>query len=401
MPKYQFFVSFPANFVFLSATAKKKNSARREQKKFEMRLAWLRVSNKSIGKTLGIFNKRKIKSQFWKIKYMHTQVSSAAEKASVLLPHQGILENFVHHNPLESLEHMPFLEAVEHSHEWETLVSPGERMCNLLGVDPRERVNEALVELSSTFLDRGNAKWQYKERKKGFLHFFAALENLGFVKWRRHARERCKRVEEKLASGMSSESVAEEMLREDLLFYGDPPEEWASTIHSICLDSKGWAGMFKRMESHPSEAPLHTPVRFIEFCAVKSILLRSSMEALALKSDWDGRQDTFSSWLRGDSKKGGEQKESASMHPSSLAHINQNTHRREALEEEFEEALLRTLSNNTHLAPCSTRPDLQVYTCIDDRECSFRRHVESSVTKKVQTFGLAGFFGVPVRYEPL
>lgn len=83
-----------------------------------------------------------------------------------LLPHQAILENFVHHNPLRPLESMNFKEALDYAQRVESYITPGERVFAVLHTDPRKRVNEALADLSSAFLDRGAAKWAPKFRNK-------------------------------------------------------------------------------------------------------------------------------------------------------------------------------------------------------------------------------------------
>lgn len=41
----------------------------------------------------------------------------------------------------------------------------------------------------------------------------------------------------------------------------------------------------------------------------------------------------------------------------------------------------------------------QMFFCIDDRECSFRRYVEEFSNGGVQTFGVAGFFGLDIVYQ--
>ena len=120
--------------------------------------------------------------------FTSVSIASMIEEASDLLPHQAILENFVHHNPWETLQHMEFQEALKHIEELSSYLSPAERLLHLCGRDPRRRAHEAIAELGAIFLDRGAAKWEAPNRERGFLYFFASLEGAGRAPWRAHAR---------------------------------------------------------------------------------------------------------------------------------------------------------------------------------------------------------------------
>ena len=321
------------------------------------------------------------------------------ENAADLLPNQGILENFVHHNPLEHFQSMNFVKALEHVHKLEEYMSPGERVFNITSIDPRKKVNEALVDLCSAFLDRGAAKWAPRFRHKGFLYFFASLETLGFAPWRKYARKTSKKILEKLEKGESPESVAQSVLEEHLVFFGIPKEDWPHAIRAMMLELRGWAGMFWRMETHTDEAPLNTNVRLVEFCAVQCIFSRASLERIARGSTcWNGKE-SFAQWLS-KAPTLREPNHEQHLHPSAIALGNQCPEAREALETEYMNSILHAIGTK-HIPKREDRPKLQLFTCIDDRECSFRRHVEETDPEGIETFGVAGFFGVPIRYKPM
>ena len=229
-------------------------------------------------------------------------VLHALQRASDILPHQGILQSFVHRNPLLHFEHLPFDAAVEQVHELERYLSPGQRVLHLTGVNPSKRVGEAVVDLVSVFLDHSGAKWTPSFRHHGFLRFFARLEGCGMAPWRSHARAVALRLSSALPNSASDSDVrlaAASILRETLEWCGTTAgsPNAAHTLQAIMLELRGWAALVHAMEMDASQAPKGVPVNLVEFCAVQCILLRSSCESAAAYCGWDAHREPFAVWL--------------------------------------------------------------------------------------------------------
>src|SRR3989338_4057348 len=173
-------------------------------------------------------------------------------QASNLLPHQGILEAFVHRNPLQHFEDREFQEALEVAQDLESYPSPGLRALERLNVDPRRHAAEAMVELCSSFLDRGAAKWAAPFRDRGFTFFFASLEGLGPARWRSHARSEARKLLTAFAARPGEEAaIAADVLADNLTAFGIGEDEWEAALRVLMLELRGWAGMFHAMATYP------------------------------------------------------------------------------------------------------------------------------------------------------
>ena len=70
-----------------------------------------------------------------------------------------------------------------------------------------------------------------------------------------------------------------------------------------------------------------------------------------------------------------------------------------AAERAYRESLLESLTARKQPAETTTDKKLQMVFCIDVRSEVFRRHLES-LDDSIETFGFAGFFGIPFEYLP-
>ena len=342
----------------------------------------------------------------------YTPIAQAVRRATVILPHQGLIENFVHHNPLENLQNLQLENAIDYLKDRESYISPGERTFRITGDDPRKREKLAIVDIAAVFLDRGAARWTPAFRSRGFLYFFAALESRGVARWRSHARKAAVKILCEMDTFASQEEydsqhvqlLAERIVQRNLEAFGIAQADWDDCILSMLFKIKGWAGMFHHMEVHPQDAPPDARVSLLEFCAVLTIVARSAIESIAKESGaWNYQEVPLAAWLNQWPVRRKEKVQYFAVNTASRIAKEYNTREeRSILEQTFKQKLVNALSAYETNPPMTDAkpPEIQFVTCIDDRMESFRRHLEQNIHKiSVETLGVAGNFALPIRYK--
>jgi uncharacterized protein YbcC (UPF0753/DUF2309 family) len=187
--------------------------------------------------------------------------------------------------------------------------------------------------------------------------------------------------------------------------------------------------MFARMEMTPAEAPRDVPVRLIDYVAVHTVLTDASLRAAAAAFGGAGSDEAAHRWLTRLPSLDRVRRRAA--HDERLRDLTRlcercGVHDVDALTDAELRAAARFMAvmgslarralwlealERTNLrqvvagidatagAPVPAgRPALQLFTCIDDREESLRRYIEAE-EPRAMTFGVPGFFGLPVVYH--
>ncbi len=308
---------------------------------------------------------------------------------------------------------------------------PSVRHRNLLlqacGEDADLLVHGVLIRFCAAFLDQGFSSWPLPYRNRGFLSAFCSLYGRAAGPpdaWLRGLSPELARVKESQLSALES-------IDESLSMLGVPDAEWDHYLANTLLALRGWGGMIRQMEQRADRAVHPAPGGSLrEFRAVRLLLDRLALAHTAQQGlGYTGplhklrlaarskihRQEPVSvdqraflvfqlaqvrGWLPSDlhrltkpqwSNLIGELEEYSGLERRRVFHL--------AFERRYRTQTLDALTVQCVPRPeDKLRPEFQVVCCLDEREESFRRHLEE-VAPRVETFGVAGFFFVPMYYR--
>ena len=295
------------------------------------------------------------------------------------------------------------------------------------GVDTDSMVHEILIRFCAAFLDQGMANWPLPRREEGFYESFRALYRQpkgSPAPWMRGLADELGRLEDAGVGPLDS-------VLESLDALGVAEDEWEPFLSATFLALRGWGGMVHEVEIRGDRAvrPI-PPGSLLGFLAVRLLLDRfalsySARESLGIESQgrefWGLARGMFDpQWPPSDEQRAFlvfQLAQVFGLSPDVLYRLDKSRwavllreieefgglERRRifhiAYEQHFRSRALDAVSIHARGSggrPAS--PGFQAVFCIDEREESFRRHLEE-VVPGVETFGVAGFYAVAMYYR--
>ncbi|MCB9869525.1 MAG: DUF2309 domain-containing protein [Planctomycetes bacterium] len=289
--------------------------------------------------------------------------------------------------------------------------------------DVDQRVHPVLIRLCAAFLDQGVSSWGMPFREQGFLTAVRRLYGLPVPApdaWQRDLAHELRTQEREGRSAV-------ETCRSALALLGVGPEQWHTYIRATLLCLRGWAGMMRQFELRPDRAPVEPrPARLLDYLAVQL-----TFDAVAARAALRERFGADATWDRlapasfGDPARPDLEPVYEAFVMAQIAHVDIEAFLRpEVAARWLEEARAVDATTRCRLLhaayerrlriavldglaahcrdplPAPPEPRLQAIFCIDERECSTRRHFEETMPA-VETFGFAGFFGVAMAWQGL
>ncbi len=351
-------------------------------------------------------------------------VEKVLEDLAHLLPTQGPLRTFVHHNTLHAFDQLPFEDAVIEASSlfgakpwlepaWYLgLLEQGKiaedvlrDVCSNRGIEQAEarqklehlqdqtqrsgalpqrrsslhslmtahlgsmdRVYSSAIRCASAWMDQGIAVLPFPHTKAGLWNGVRHVARESLVPLLLMSSPKAKELL-KCDAATACEKALTLLVAEDALY-----EHW---IREALLTLRGWSGMIHLVEGHPDSLVARRHAKLVDWLALILTLEVGFVEQSG--EPWDPRA-CFAGWL--------DQEDS---HPDRNA-----SDIRSLFHVAWEETVYRNLSLQIEQVPVReshVSPRIHVLFCIDDREFHVRRLVEAS-SPSIATWGAPGFFGI-------
>lgn len=245
------------------------------------------------------------------------------------------------------------------------------------GIDLDSLVHPTLFRIIGSFLDQGISIWNFPLEGKSFLEAIRTLESTSF------ASIFYNKETKKLL-------LDPEMSITDLLkkVVGDKEELYEQYLYDQQFSHQGWSGMVSTVEDLP-QTLLDTRLIKLEDLILFELLLEFDALNYKLNQSWSpiGHFVTEKIIPLHDPIGYSEKLDVLSLW-------------QEAFEWTYYDQVLKGLQMEKVDSIKPHSKNFQAMFCIDDRECSFRRHLEA-LDPACDTYGTPGFFSVEFFYQPV
>lgn len=281
--------------------------------------------------------------------YISTITTESFTKIAPFWP----LKNLIAVNPLQGLEDLPIEEALKAGVAYfEQKMLP----------EPMQVVNRETIKWLQAYFDDGQATIPMPLRRQGL---YSAWRQLALYDAKLHHNDKQK---QRWIRGLPK--TAEQAMAECLLRLSVVKEEHSQFLTLLLTTLPGWAAYVKyRTEWAGLDAAHPHPVSQVDYLAMRLIMTCLLWPEARILTDW---------------------------HKKAIKQSGNSTNPLEQIqkaESSYRLPLLKKLAAQPMQQ--SLTPEAQIVFCIDTRSEPFRRALES--TGNYQTFGFAGFFGIPVQ----
>jgi uncharacterized protein YbcC (UPF0753/DUF2309 family) len=279
------------------------------------------------------------------------------------------------------------------------------------------KVNWQTIKWCTAFLDEGQATLPMPEKQLGFYQAWRQLAPFDHTLHNRQPAIR-KWLQTLPMSAIST-------LLHCLTVLGIESDDWEVYLKQSLTELPGWAGFIKWREDQSDYLPNQlAPITIMDYLAI-----RLTIECAVLMQITGVQSDELAAKLKsGYHQSNHDEERHDDMQPANVLeklwqystvddtnfaqltqaefeqwrqvinHIDRQMIWLGAAERSYQMTLLPTLNRHPPKYVADERPAAQIVFCIDVRSEPFRRSLEAQ--GQYETFGFAGFFGLPIRFHP-
>jgi len=306
----------------------------------------------------------------------------------------------------------------------------------LAGTSLVDQINDQMIKWTAAFVDEGLAGWEMPGRHDGFYRAWRELAQRDYSGRFLGIKQFARKIRDLPAS-------PEEAIALNLKRLGIPKPRWTDYLSRLLAQLPGWAGFIRWLDENPDyPAQKKHPIDPVQYLAVRLFYEVELVQTLccrqwgidgtlsALTSFWENHRAEYQRLVGRRSHPVDGYTQAVCNNAWRIFHLAQfleltprdveqfpasdiqillgwlddfpeDTHGPlwlGALESSYRDELIRRLSDHRGKPSSSeARPQAQIVLCIDARSESFRRHFEAQ--GQYETFGFAGFFGIPISYQ--